>query len=476
LDIRCDVVSAVLVRKGIRGTSVEAHEQVRFTDQKEPETTVSESLETITKNMDIAGSECAVSLPADLVSFRNIKVPFQDLKKIRQILPFELEPALPVAVEDVIVDFQPVYLNERNGDTNIIAAAIEKSQVRKYLDTLSSFNIEPDIVTIGGYAVALCLAHLVGIPENRLLIDMGGEKSILFVVASNQTCLIRPLPMVSPSSSGKKIVPINVRRTLSAIDEIYPADIQPRHIMLTGGGIDDTEAMRHMDQILKIPMQPLNLAKATNIVKKIRPDTPWQPALMDSALALALLKVEGIKGINFCKGAFIPKKESTERKKNLMITGFLIGLVLILAFMSSLLDFRSMEKKVSDLDNQITHIFQTTFPRINTIVDPVQQMRVNIEDLKKKSLFFGQAEKTIRHIDILNEISKQIPKETDIEITRLVIGEGDMTISGQTNTFNSVDDTKSKLETSGVFSQVKIDSANIDRSGNRVQFRLTIKL
>ena len=476
LDIRYDVVSAVLVRKGIRGISVEAHEQVRLTDQKKPETAVSESLETITKNMDIAGSACAVSIPADLVSFRNIKVPFQDLKKIRQILPFELEPALPVSVEDVIVDFQPVYLDDRNGETDIIAAAIEKSQVKKYLDTLSSFNIEPDIVTIGGYAVALCLANLVSIPENWLIIDMGGEKSILFVVASNQICLIRPLPMVSPSSSGRKIVPINVRRTLSAAEEIYPSYIQPRHIILTGGGVDDSEALRHMDQFLKIPMEPLNLTKATNIVKKIRPDTSWQPTRMDSALALALLKSEGIHGINFCKGAFIPKKESTARKKNLMTTGLLFGLVLILALMSIVLDSRSMGKKASALNSQITDIFKTTFPGIKTIVDPVQQMSMRIEDLKKKSIFFGTTEKPIRRIDILNEISKQIPREMDIEITKLVIGEGDITISGQTGTFNSVDDTKSQLEKSAVFRQVTISSANINRSGNRVQFRLNIKL
>jgi Tfp pilus assembly protein PilN len=135
-----------------------------------------------------------------------------------------------------------------------------------------------------------------------------------------------------------------------------------------------------------------------------------------------------------------------------------------------------MEKKVSALNSQITRIFKTTFPGIKTIVDPVQQMRVKIEELKKKSTFFGRTYRTIRHIDILNEISKQIPREMDIEITKLVIGDGDITISGQTGTFNSVDDTKSKLETSGVFRQVTISSANINRSGNRVQFRLNIKL
>ena len=426
--------------------------------------------------MDIAGSACAVSIPADLVSFRNINLPFRDLKKIRQILPFELESGLPLSVEDLIVDFQPVYLDDRDGDTDILAAAIEKSQLKKYLDILSSFNIEPEIVTIGGYPVALCLAHLVHIPENWLLIDTGTDKSVLFVAASNQICLVRPLPMVLPNSSGKKILPINVRRTLSAAEEIYQSDIQPRHIIVTGKGVDDPEVLRHMDRILKIPVEPVNLAKDTNVVKKIRSIAPWQPPLMDNALALALLKTESIHGINFCKGTFIPKKESTARKKNLIRTGLLLGVVLILALMSIVLDSRSMGKKVFALNSKINHIFKTTLPGIKTIVDPVQQMRISIEDLKKKSIFFGKTDRTIRHIDILNEISKKIPKGMDIEITRLVSGEGDITISGQTGTFNSVDDTKSKLETSGLFRQVTISSANINRSGNRVQFRLNIKL
>ena len=71
-----------------------------------------------------------------------------------------------------------------------------------------------------------------------------------------------------------------------------------------------------------------------------------------------------------------------------MRTGLLFGVVLILALMSIVLDSRSMEKKVSALNSQITRIFKTTFPGIKTIVDPVQQMRVKIEELKKKIQHF----------------------------------------------------------------------------------------
>jgi general secretion pathway protein L len=66
------------------------------------------ALQTLVETLKPAGATCVLGIPTTLVSFRNLSVPFHDLKKIRQILPFELEPSLPVPVEDLIFDFEAV--------------------------------------------------------------------------------------------------------------------------------------------------------------------------------------------------------------------------------------------------------------------------------------------------------------------------------------------------------------------------------
>ena len=59
---------------------------------------------------------------------------------------------------------------------------------------------------------------------------------------------------------------------------------------------------------------------------------------------------------------------------------------------------------------------------------------------------------------------------------QLVIGEGNVLISGNTGTFNSVDSMKSQLERAKMFETVEIVSTNKDKSGKRIRFKLKLQL
>jgi Tfp pilus assembly protein PilN len=133
-----------------------------------------------------------------------------------------------------------------------------------------------------------------------------------------------------------------------------------------------------------------------------------------------------------------------------------------------------MGKKLARLDHQINEIFTSTFPDVKKIVDPVQQMRIKVAAFRKKMLFSGEGETTIRAIDILNNISQRIPSETDVTLTRMVIGSENVVISGDTDTFNSVDTIKSRLDQVDAFKNITISSANINKSDNRVRFNLKV--
>jgi hypothetical protein len=150
--------------------------------------------------------------------------------------------------------------------------------------------------------------------------------------------------------------------------------------------------------------------------------------------------------------------------------------VLVLAFFNVVFDSYFMGKKLTVLNNQITDVFTSTFPDVKKIVDPLQQMRIKIQEARKNALLPGVTDKNIRAIDILNNISKLISKNIDVNFTRLVIGAENTVISGDTDTFNSVDGIKNGLEKSNLFKKVVISSANINKSDNRVRFKLKINL
>jgi Tfp pilus assembly protein PilN len=103
-------------------------------------------------------------------------------------------------------------------------------------------------------------------------------------------------------------------------------------------------------------------------------------------------------------------------------------------------------------------------------------MRAGIDRIKNQNVLAGETGVDIRNIDILKDISQLIPANTDIVITRFVRGDNSVQIAGLTDTFNEVDDIKMQLEKSALFSQITISSANMDKSSNRVRFRIRIDL
>jgi general secretion pathway protein L len=188
------------------------------------------------------------------------------------------------------------------------------------------------------------------------------------------------------------------------------------------------------------------------------------------------MEIEGVKGFNFRKGPFALKKFWEVNKKNLIQTAVFFVLVLSLGWFSVFLDSYFMEKRLTQLNHQITDIFASTFPEVKNIVDPVQQMKIKIQQARKNALLPGETEKQIRAIDILNTISKSIPKDVDVTLKRFVMGSESISISGDTDSFNSVDNIKSKLEQEDIFKKITISSANIDKNDKRVRFKLKINL
>jgi len=79
-------------------------------------------------------------------------------------------------------------------------------------------------------------------------------------------------------------------------------------------------------------------------------------------------------------------------------------------------------------------------------------------------------------VGILNELSRRIPGGIDVQFTRMVIGDDSVVIAGDTDTFNSVDTMKNRLETAKIFETVTIVSTNKDKAGNRIRFRLKLKI
>jgi general secretion pathway protein L len=473
IDVRTDAVSAVLIKTGFKGSSIEAHQHIPISDSNDIGAAIDRSLAAITERIDIAGSLCVASFPSDKISFRNLTVPFKDQKKIRQVLPFELEATLPFSVSDIVIDFHAVTVSDHS---DIIAAAIEKSRLESYLERLASFDIVPEIVTASGYASALCLINLSDVPENALILDAGLNTGSLVAIVSGNLHLVRSFPIASSGPFRAESLCTNIERTLSTFDALLDLDFKPDLLFVTGYGPSDIETVQEMERILGLPVKRSDLIRDTDVVLTNHPGRSWDPGRMNDAFALCLMELNGIRGLNFRRGSFAARQVWVKHKKEIIRTGILAGLVIALALVNIFIDSYLLEKKVTRIDNQINHIFRTAFPDVKKIVDPVQQARVKIEAQKKVIRLSGESGEKILVIDILDAVSRQIPEKKDVSLSKLVVGGGNVLITGDTDTFNTVNDIKTGLEKVQFFKEIIITSTSKNKSGNRINFNMKLEL
>lgn len=477
IDIRDTGTAAVQIKKTLKASWIESYIHIPVSDsdpeQGDSAERLAQSLKLISEKMDLKGSQCIVSFPADRISFRNLQVPFRESKKIRQILPFELEPHLPISTEELVSDFIPIHVAADH--TELIAAVLEKSEFKSFLDTFSGYHIDPETITIGGYPVALILNQIPDSPKTWVLIDADRAKATLFLIVSGRLSLIRSFSTGLDLHHGPGLLCGNILRTVSAFEDTLGMDLAPESVYVTGVGLPESAVEDEMAKLLELPVRRVNLLASAGLALPADSAQAWKSQLMDNALALALTEVRSVDCLNFRKDTFSVRKQWHANRKQIISTGLAAALALCLALFGIAVDSYHLKQNVNEIDSRMTQIFRTSFPEITHIVDPVQQMKVLLKEAEKTS-FSSQAESNPQVIDIINEISRLIPKQIDVDLDRLAIDEESVLISGQTDTFNSVDDIKSRLERSDFFDKVTISSANMDRTDNRVRFKLKMML
>jgi type II secretory pathway component PulL len=484
LDIRHHTLTAILVRTGLKGSWIEAVIQTPLAvpegEALQESTALEAALKEVYDQLGKGGAAPVAALPADQFSFRNVHIPFKESRKIRQVLPFELEPTLPRPVDEVVIDFRVIHLPSQEEGANIIAAALENERMSAYLASLSAARLAPDTVSLSGYAAALCLAKWSDIAENCLFMDIDLDHCTLYILISGQVYLIRPI-QIRPGGGDPvdktKALCAHIRRTLAAFEALFHLEFELEEVHVTGWGLADLDFEGEAPPLLGVPVKRVDLAADAGLPRKMAAQGTMPPAIqINTALGLALAEIEGLETFNFRKGPFSVRKRWAEHRGNLIRTGILALVMLIVLFANIMMDVNATERRVAHIDREIREIFQSTFPEITRIVDPLHQMEAAMTEAKQNAALPGEGKGDIRSIDILHELSRLIPEKVDVIVTRMVIGEESVLISGDTDTFNAVDEIQNRLEGSELFGKVTISSTNRERSGNRIQFKMRITL
>jgi Tfp pilus assembly protein PilN len=109
------------------------------------------------------------------------------------------------------------------------------------------------------------------------------------------------------------------------------------------------------------------------------------------------------------------------------------------------------------------------------VVDEVKQARTLLEARKSESAG-ANAFSTVSVLEILDLMSRTIPKEVSFQIVNLFWERGRVEIDGRTDSFKTVNVIQELLLKSRDFPEVTISNAKTRSEGQDVDFKITIRI
>jgi type IV pilus assembly protein PilM len=105
------------------------------------------TLKKIKEQLDTC-DEIRTVLPSNMVIFKELKLPFYEYENIKMVINFEVEPLLPFATKDAVIDFIITKQIPEEQSSEVLVAAVQKKQIAEHLELFKQAGIEPTAITV----------------------------------------------------------------------------------------------------------------------------------------------------------------------------------------------------------------------------------------------------------------------------------------------------------------------------------------
>lgn len=501
LDIGTDAIKAVLaVPRGRTDARILAFEIVPLGDGIDLDAALKKMADAI-RPMAPSRIRCVVSLPPSDVMFRQIRLPFRDETKIKKTLSFELEPLLPLPIEEVIVDY--VHLS----DDGLLAAAVGKERIRKVIAAVEEHLGDVSIIDISTVALALPLLEQKNSAGAGIVLDIGaastfavlyeenalvqirsfafGGNTITNALAHDFSCDPRDAEQIKIDAAyGTKTdgalaacreFCVSLANTVEFMRLNETLHSAPLQIIITGGGSLFKPLVDELGQTFGAPVETLNFGRSGQMEISAKLQSRYAPPVMHTALATVKRAFASRKSFNFRQGEFAVRSIRGDLGKQFKWGAILAGIIILLAAVDFFLDYQWQAKQADVLKGQIRLIFNKHYSQSAVMVNPVSQLKTKLAE-DKKTYGMDDSSSGVTVLELLKDMSGLIPPALDIVITHLHYERNIVLLKGEAKKIDDVTNVKNELLKSKYFKNVTISSTSLTREGAKLNFDLRIEL
>jgi general secretion pathway protein L len=312
----------------------------------------------------MAGSpRIVLCLPPTLVAQRSVSLPFNDLRKVREILPAHLQGDTALPVEELVVDALAA------GPGQFLTVWARKNDIAGAIAQFRTAGIEPHIVT----SHPLAAAHLPGVPSDCALFD----GTTLMLLKGGTLTFFR--------SSESAMSPTLISATLSAL-EISGGDVPPQLCLVGGAVIAGTETLPLPVEVLTVPAELGHLFKNEETFQQL------------AGLYAVAHACHAGQLPDFRQGELAWTAGDAKLRKKLLLTGILAVIAVTLLFVQKGLQYRAASADLASLNKSVAAIYREIFPARAKAVDEISEVKGEIKKL-------AGVESSSGYLDIMKKLA-----------------------------------------------------------------------
>lgn len=441
-----------------------------------------------------AGDTILSALPGDRVTWRTLFLPFRDLKRLAQTVPFELESSVPFGLDEVVVDYQVLH-RDRSG-TTVLAALVQKEDLERHLELLRQGGADPKIVDLGPLATLNTLSLVPDLPPTFAFLDFGPRATTVALYRERELAGLRTLtpgPVLAETSNGTGAAPHDPA-TASGADPSEAelaatiAEIRWTLLALNGAPLDDDlicyaageralldRAERALTGELGLAVRRLDRVPLRNVGPEVQAQAP----AFSSSLGLALREAAPAStiGLNFRRGEFTFHRAQQELRQALRNVAVLALVVVALIVVDMFMKQYQRAQQAAAIEAQVQRVLAATLPGVGRVANPKGTLQEEIDGLRQRVNLLNDIVpvSSSTSIDILRAAASAVPARIRVDCEEYAMDPDSVRLRCNTETYDSVDTIKEELAKTGYFSDVEVKDAKQGKAGG-VDFRLQLKL
>jgi Tfp pilus assembly PilM family ATPase len=462
LDLGSHMLKAVLIERNLKDCQVLSYLRV----QRDPTRPLVEQIKELCGPHSQNGATVLSCLPGEVIFHRLLLLPFARTRQLNQTVPFELESQIPLALEEVVVDFQVV--GRTAAGVTVLAVAIPKRILAEHLDLLAAAGLDPAVVGLTSLA-PLTLLNLSGVEKEgaTALLDIGEQRTSVLLLHDGVVSGLRTLSVGLSREGGFEAFVRELRWTLLALNGRDP--VLPTRFFLAGGGAYFPRLQDEFARTLAVEVRPVQQLVLPHIPRVNRK----QQAEFAVCLGLGLREALGlaVPAVNLRRGEFAQQGQRAVTQREFSRLGWIAAGAVAAAALAVTLELYRLQTRYQAVRQEVRRVFTSTLPEVHTIVNEKAQLQEAVNTLQQQQRRLGGTV-TTSPLEILRQLSIALPERVTLDLDEWTLDGNAVRLRGTTDSFDTAETIKTTTAALGLFREVQLKDVKTVAGGKKVSFGL----